>query len=55
MKISSLVPLNCNIDGEIIKGNDFDFSIQNRAINLDNSSREYINICDLLKEKKLIK
>lgn len=55
IKINSLIPLNCNIDGEIIKGNTFDFSIQKEAINLDNTSRDYINICNLLKQKKLIK
>lgn len=55
IKISSLIPLNCNIDGEIIKDTDFNFTIQENAINLDNNSTDYINICNLLKQKRLIK
>ena len=35
LTISSPIPLNCNIDGEIIKDTDFIFSIQKEALNVD--------------------
>lgn len=53
ISINSLVPLNCNIDGEIIKGTNFKFSIEKEAINADIENSDKINC--FLKMKKIIK
>ena len=50
--IASDYNLKCNLDGEIILGNSFDFSIQKNAITLSNDE---LKIKELLKYKKLIK
>ena len=53
LRISSSVPLNCNIDGEIIKNTSFDFSLEKDAINIDvNNSRI---LTKLLRSKRIIK
>lgn len=51
--ISSNDILNCNIDGEIIKDNKFDFSLEHNSLNVDvnNSNR----ITEFLKVKKILK
>lgn len=51
IKIDSIVPINCNIDGEILVGNNFSVSICKDAINLDNDTK----ITELLKSKRIIK
>lgn len=51
--ISSNNKLCCNIDGEIITGNDFNISLINGAITLNREDN--IKIIDVLKTKKLIK
>lgn len=53
LEINSLIPLNCNIDGEIIKDNNFDFSIIKDGLILDIDNSKVIN--DFLKIKKIIK
>ena len=53
LKISSHIPLNCNIDGEIIKNNNFNFTIIKNGINLDNDNSKLIN--SFLEKKKIIK
>ena len=53
LTINSLVPLNCNIDGEIVKDTNFNFSIKKEAVNVDVENSERIN--NILKVKKLIK
>lgn len=50
--ITSDYNLKCNLDGEIIIGNSFDFSIEKDAITLSNDE---LKIKELLKYKKLIK
>lgn len=50
--ITSDYDLKCNLDGEIILGNSFDFSIEKEAITLSNDE---LKIKELLKYKKLIK
>jgi len=51
--VNFLVPLNCNIDGEIIKNTSFDFNIKKEAINVDVENSNRIN--HFLKTKKIIK
>lgn len=51
--IESDIPINCNIDGEIIKNNKFDFSIEKEKMRIDND--DMFNVNKILKEKKLIK
>lgn len=51
--INSLVPLNCNIDGEIIKDTNFDFILEKNALNVDIENSKIIN--NFLKIKKIIK
>lgn len=53
LNIDSLLPLNCNIDGEIIKDTSFNFSIEKDAINIDIENSDRIN--KFLKIKKIIK
>ena len=48
LKIESEIPLICNIDGEIIKDNFFDFSIQKEAINY---VKDDIGLTKYLKKK----
>lgn len=51
--ISSNRILNCNIDGEIIKGNKFNFSLEHNSLNVDvNSSNK---ISEFLHVKKILK
>ena len=51
--VNSLIPLNCNIDGEIIKNTNFDFSVVRNGLLLDTDNSKIIN--DFLKIKKIIK
>lgn len=51
--VNSSIPINCNIDGEIIKGNYFNFSIEKEAINID--SKDQLKINEFLRVKKIIK
>ena len=45
ININSNIPLNCNIDGEIIKDTNFDFSIKKEALNVDvENSNHFRNI-----------
>lgn len=53
INVSSKYKLNCNVDGEIITGIDFNFSIEPNAINLYN--KDELKIKKLLKDKKIIK
>jgi len=53
LKISSSVPLNCNLDGEIIRDTRFDFSLEQGALNIDIKNSDRIN--QFLKTKKIIK
>ena len=53
IEVNSLIPLNCNIDGEIIKDTNFDFSIIENGLILDIDNSKVIN--DFLKIKKIIK
>ena len=55
INVDSLVPLICNIDGEIFSSTKFAFSIEKDAINIDNCSKNYIELCNVLKKKRLIK
>lgn len=41
LTIDSLAPLNCNVDGEIIKDTNFDFSIEKDALNVDVENSNY--------------
>lgn len=52
IKIESNIDLNCNLDGEIIKGKSFDFSICKDSIKLD---KDELKIKELLKSKRIIK
>lgn len=52
LTITSDYNLKCNLDGEIIEGNSFNFSIEKDAILLSNDE---LKIKELLKHKKLIK
>lgn len=51
--IESPINLACNVDGEIIKNNKFEFSIIPNAIEID--YKDNLKINKILKEKKLIK
>lgn len=51
INVSSDIDINCNIDGEIIVGKTFDFSIQNSALNIYKDEK----IIGLLKSKRIIK
>ena len=51
MKISSSVPLNCNIDGEIIRDTNFNFSIERDAINVDVNNSKMLT--KFLKKQRL--
>ena len=53
IEVNSLIPLNCNIDGEIIKDTNFDFSVIRDGIILDNDNSIVIN--KFLRIKKIIK
>lgn len=53
IEVSSQFNLYCNVDGEIIKGKDFLFEIENDALNVELNDKLMIN--ELLKSKKLIK
>lgn len=53
IEVDSLIPLNCNIDGEIIRDTSFDFSIIRNGLLLDIDNSKLIN--DFLKIKKIIK
>lgn len=53
LKITSLTPLICNIDGETIKDYNFDFTIKKEALNIDINTS--LKISEILKQKKLIK
>lgn len=53
INIESPVNLACNIDGEIIKDNKFEFSIIPNALSID--YKDNLKINKFLKEKKLIK
>lgn len=52
ISINSPIVLNCNIDGEIIRGKNFDFKIEKNAINLDNDE---LKIRKMLRDKRIIK
>ena len=52
IKVESNNDLICNLDGEIIKGKNFDFSIQKDAIIIDNDE---LKIKELLRDKRIIK
>lgn len=52
LQISSEIPIICNVDGEIIKDKEFNFSIQKQAINYYNLDG---NLQKKLLEKKIIK
>ena len=51
--VNSLVPLNCNIDGEIIKDTSFNFKLEKESLNIDIENSDKIN--RFLKIKKIIK
>lgn len=53
IKISSPVPLNCNIDGEIIKDTNFAFSLEKDAINVDVYNSKILT--KILKSQGIIK
>ena len=53
IKVESDIDLVCNVDGEIITGNSFDFKVEESSIKLDNTGTLKIN--QLLKSKKIIK
>lgn len=51
--VNSSIPLNCNIDGEIIKDTSFDFSIEKEALNVDVENSNYFR--NVLVLEKIIK
>lgn len=53
LSVNSLVALNCNIDGEIIKDTRFDFSIEKEVLNVDVENSNYFR--NLLVLNKVIK
>lgn len=53
LSVESIIPLNCNIDGEIIKNTDFNFSIEKEALNVDVENSNYFR--NLLVLNKVIK
>jgi len=53
IKVESDIDLVCNVDGEIIISNIFDFNVEEGAIRLDNTDKIKVN--RLLKSKKIIK
>lgn len=53
ISIESPIELNCNIDGEIITGKNFNFSVVPKALKLYKDDE--LKIIELLKEKKFIK
>lgn len=53
LNITSPVPLNCNIDGEIIRDTNFDFSIKKEAIFLE--TNDQLKIKELLLRKNILK
>ena len=53
LNISSMIPLNCNVDGEIIKDTNFEFSIAKQALNVDVKNSNIIT--NVLKLKGIIK
>lgn len=53
LRVESNIPLICNVDGEIIKGKNFNFSIEEDAIKLN--TKNELGVLDFLTAKKLIK
>ena len=53
LSVESIIPLNCNIDGEIIKNTDFNFSIEQEALNVHVENSNYFR--NLLVLNKVIK
>lgn len=53
LTIESSSLLNCNVDGEILKANKFDFSIEKEVLNVDVENSNKIN--KILKAKKIIR
>jgi len=55
VSVDSIIPLNCNIDGEIFTDSHFDFTIVKDAINVDVENSTYITNILKLNTHKLIK
>jgi len=53
LRVNSFIPMICNVDGEIIKGRKFNFSLSQDAIKINNKNE--LEIIKILKDKKLIK